>query len=182
MNQPIPEEIKFKNFSKSKFKKEIEFKDVSFKYSLNTKEVLNKINFKIKKGERIGIIGKTGSGKSTLVDILIGLLYPTSGSVFIDDSKLDFATNFKDIIAWRSNIAHVPQSIYLSDSSIAQNIAFGIPKESINFNLVKESARKAQIDSFIEQLQKAYQLILLSHLQHLVISMPKLQILKKSYR
>ena len=157
LNQPIPEEIKFKNFSKSKFKKEIEFKDVSFKYSSNTKEVLNKINFKIKKGERIGIIGKTGSGKSTLVDILIGLLYPTSGSVFIDDSKLDFATNFKDIIDWRSNIAHVPQSIYLSDSSIAQNIAFGIPKESINFNLVKESARKAQIDSFIEQLPKAYQ-------------------------
>ena len=157
LNQPIPEEIKFKSFSKSKFKKEIEFKDVSFEYSSNTKKVLNKINFKIKKGERIGIIGKTGSGKSTLVDILIGLLYPTSGSVFIDDSKLDFTTNFKEIIDWRSNIGHVPQSIYLSDSSIAQNIAFGIPIENINLNLVKEAARKAQINSFIEQLPKTYQ-------------------------
>ena len=157
LNQPIPEEIKFKSFSKSKFKKEIEFKDVSFEYSSNTKKVLNKINFKIKKGERIGIIGKTGSGKSTLVDILIGLLYPTSGSVFIDDSKLDFATNFKEIIDWRSNIGHVPQSIYLSDSSIAQNIAFGIPIENINLNLVKDAARKAQINSFIEQLPKTYQ-------------------------
>ena len=92
-----------------------------------------------------------------MVDILIGLLYPTAGSVFVDNLKLDFANNFKDIINWRMNIAHVPQSIYLSDSSIAQNIAFGIPKENINFNLVKDAARKAQIDSFIEQMPKGYQ-------------------------
>ena len=109
------------------------------------------------RSERIGIIGKTGSGKSTLVDILMGLLYPTVGSVFIDNSKLDFATNLRDIVNWRMNIAHVPQNIYLSDNSIEQNIAFGIPKENINFNLVKDAARKAQIDSFIEQMPKGYQ-------------------------
>ncbi len=157
LNQPIPKEIKFKQFSKLKFNSEIIFKDVSFKYSQNNKRVINKISFKIKKGERIGIIGKTGSGKSTLVDILIGLLYPTAGSVFVDNTKLDFENNFKDIINWRMNIAHVPQSIYLSDSSIAQNIAFGIPKENVDFNLVRDAARKAQIDSFIEQMPKGYQ-------------------------
>ena len=75
LNQPFPEEMGFKNSPKMKIKKEVVFKNVSFKYSENTKEVLNKINFKINKGEKIGIIGKTGSGKSTLIDILIGLLF-----------------------------------------------------------------------------------------------------------
>ena len=115
-----------------------------------------KVNLSINRGDRIGIIGKTGSGKSTLIDILIGLLYPSKGSVFVDNQKLDHVKNYQEIINWRTNIAHVPQSIYLSDSSIAQNIGFGIPKDEINYGLVKDAAQKAQIDDFINQLPKSY--------------------------
>lgn len=156
LNQPIPKEIKVKNSYKSNFQKEIVFENVSFKYGSSRKEVLKNISFKIKKGERIGIIGKTGSGKSTLIDILIGLLYPSKGAVFVDNKKLDYTNNYQEIINWRTNIAHVPQSIYLSDSSIAQNIGFGIPKDEINYDLVKDAAQKAQIDDFINQLPKGY--------------------------
>ena len=89
LNQPIGEKLNLKNFVSPTSKKKIIFKDVSFKYSSDTKEVLKKISFKIKKGENWNN-RKTGSGKSTLVDILIGLLYPTEGCVFVDNSKLDF--------------------------------------------------------------------------------------------
>ena len=71
-------------------------------------------------------------GKVPFIDILIGLLYPSEGDVFVDNLKLDYINNYQEIINWRTNIAHVPQSIYLSDSSIAQNIGFGIPKDEIN--------------------------------------------------
>ena len=88
--------------------------------------MLNKLNLTIKKGERIGIIGETGSGKSTLIDILMGLLEPTSGEFFVDNFDLYKKANSNYLYAWRKLIAHVPQNIFLSDSTIAENIAFGI--------------------------------------------------------
>ena len=114
------------------------------------------MSFSIKKGERIGIIGKTGSGKSTLIDLLIGLIYPSKGSIYIDDLKLNNKINFNNILRWRANIAHVPQSIYLTDNTIAENIAFGVPFNEIDQKLLIKSAKNAQIDSFVNTLPKGF--------------------------
>ena len=101
----------------------------------------------IKKGERVGIIGETGTGKSTLIDIILGLYHPTKGSLIVDDLVID-STNYQ---LWQKNISEVPQAIFLSDTTIAENIAFGTPYDNIDFNLVKSSAKKAQIFDMIDQ-------------------------------
>ena len=78
------------------------------------------------------------------------MIYPSKGSIYIDDLKLDNKINFKNILRWRANIAHVPQSIYLTDNTIAENIAFGVPFNEIDQKLLIKSAKNAQIDSFIK--------------------------------
>ena len=102
------------------------------------------------------MIGSTGSGKSTMLDILMGLLVPTTGKLLVDSVNLHDFEHPELIQAWRESIAHVPQNIYLADSSIAENIAFGIPRESIDFSLVKEAATQANISSFIESLPNGH--------------------------
>lgn len=131
----------------------IALKNLSFCYKPGTPEVLHNINLQISHGSRIGFIGKTGSGKSTLIDIIMGLLEPTSGQIEIDSQPLT-AHNRR---AWQLRIAHVPQSIYLSDTSIAENIAFGVPAAHIDILRVKAAAAKAQLADFIETLPKQYQ-------------------------
>ena len=125
------------------FEKNIRLKDVSFGYDENSLPVINKINIDIKKGDRIGVIGKTGSGKSTLFDIMTGLLDPTHGTLEVDENVIT-SSNRR---AWQSRIAHVPQNIYLSDSTLEENIAFGIPVEEIDSSLVRRAAISANIDS-----------------------------------
>ena len=95
---------------------------------------------------------KTGSGKSTLFDILMGLLKPSKGSIYIDGNKIDLENNR----AWQKNIAHVPQNIYLSDSSIKENIAFGISQEEINQELIIQAAKMSKIDEYINNLLDKY--------------------------
>ena len=109
----------------------------------------------IPKGSRLGLIGKTGSGKSTLTDILMGLLAPSDGDLNIDG----LALNKHNIRAWQKHIAHVPQSIFLADSSIAENIAFGVPKNDINMVKVHHAAEKAQLASIIETWSDGYHTI-----------------------
>ena len=104
---------------------------------------------KIYKGEKIGIVGKTGSGKSTLVDIIMGLLEPVSGTLAIDDKDLYHEKNKKYLYSWRSLIAHVPQNIYLADSTIAENIALGCNLKEIDFERLNQVAEKAQILEYI---------------------------------
>ncbi len=128
-------------------------RNVSFRYKAQTPEVLRHINLQIPKGGRIGFIGKTGSGKSTLIDIIMGLLEPTGGHIEIDGHPLT-PTNRR---AWQLRIAHVPQAIYLSDASIAENIAFGVPEADIDIDRVKIAAAKAQLADFIENLPQQYQ-------------------------
>ena len=152
-----------KSVSKSKklyFKNEIKLKNVSFRYSKMTELVLNSINLTIKKGEKIGIIGETGCGKSTFLDILMGLLEPTSGEIYVDNVCINKKNKPSLINYWRNSIAHVPQDIYLSDSTIAENIAFGVPLKEIDFNKVKSSAKKAEINNFIESKSKGFKTII----------------------
>jgi ABC-type multidrug transport system fused ATPase/permease subunit len=133
------------------FEREIALDRVSFRYQ-SRGYALSNVSLAIAKGERVGLVGETGSGKSTLLDILMGLLDPTSGEVLIDGEPLSDSNRAN----WQAQIAHVPQSIYLSDSSIASNIAFGEPAQAINMERVREAATRAHIAEFIAGLPKCY--------------------------
>ena len=106
------------------------------------------------KGDKIGIIGETGSGKSTLIDIIMGLIQPSSGTITIDDIELYSEAGF--IKCWRKNISHVPQNIYLLDLSFIENIAFGIKKDDINFERVIKCAKQANIHTIIRNSSNGY--------------------------
>ena len=146
--------IKAHNFS-IEFKNHITFQNLQFKYSDDGPWILDGIDLSIPKGDMLGIIGVTGSGKSTLTDILMGLLHPNSGSFFVDDIIITESNKF----GWQSALAHVPQSIFLTDSSIAENIALGVPPDEIDFNLVQRSAEQAQIHDTISAWPNKYNTI-----------------------
>lgn len=130
----------------------IALRNVTFRYKPGTSCVLHDINLEIAKGSRIGFVGKTGSGKSTLIDLIMALLEPTSGLVEIDGQTLSASKRR----AWQSRIAHVPQSIYLSDSTIAENIAFGIDASAIDHLRLEQAAKIAQIHDHIISLPMGY--------------------------
>ena len=138
------------------FKKNICLKNIHFRYAANQSEVIKGLDLNINAGERIGVIGSTGSGKSTVIDIIMGLLKPTSGRILVDGQNLHDDYEPGILTSWRNAIAIVPQSIFLADSSIAENIAFGIPRELIDFNRVREVSSQAQISNFIETLPNRY--------------------------
>ncbi len=127
-----------------KFEHKVELKNVSFEY-IKDKPVLKDINLTIKKGEKIGFAGKSGSGKSTLIDIIIGLYRPKSGKILVDGIEL----SEKNIKSWRKRIGYIPQQIYLIDSTVAENVAFG--EDTIDEEKVKEALKKANILNFLEE-------------------------------
>ncbi len=133
------------------FKDDIKLIKVSYK--LDEKYILKDINLQIKKGSTIGIVGKTGSGKSTLVNILTSLIKPTSGRFLIDNNDLYSETSIeKRILSWRSKIALVPQEIYMSEDSVKQNIAFGLSSNKIDIEKVFKCAKVSELDdSFISK-------------------------------
>jgi ATP-binding cassette subfamily B protein len=114
--------------------------------------VLRDVTFSIERGAKIGIVGTTGSGKSTLMDVLMGLLHPTAGEILIDGIGL----NRDNILGWQKNIAHVPQSIFLTDSSIAENIAFGVNSSEIDYKLVSAVSKTSQLDVLIDSWPDKY--------------------------
>ena len=131
-----------------KFENLIEIKNVSFKYP-NREITLNKINLEIKKNEIIGLVGKTGSGKSTLVKIIMGLIEPTNGEILVDKNHL------KDIKhKWQKNFSYIPQNFYILDDTILENISFGEYKNEINDNLLSEALKFSSLDKFTNDLPK----------------------------
>ena len=153
LDQLLPEYVDRPATSSLPYIKQIQLKQVSFRYSLKTPYVLEDLNLIIPKGSRIGLIGLTGSGKSTLLDVVMGLLQPTSGVFEVDGQPIE-SGNYR---AWQAHIAHVPQAIFLSDSTIEENIAFGVPKTQINQMRVRQAAQQAQIAFTIESWPKQYQ-------------------------
>jgi ABC-type multidrug transport system fused ATPase/permease subunit len=153
LDQPLPVDVQQATVQPMPFRQRICVSRISFRYSSETPLVLENLNLTIAKGSRIGFIGATGSGKSTLIDIIMGLLQPTEGALEIDGQALT-ATNQR---AWRAHIAHVPQAIFLSDSTISENIAFGVPIDQIDHVRVKDSARQAQISEAVESWPKQYE-------------------------
>lgn len=152
LDQPLPDHAN-QSVVKAIFKQNITLKRLAFRYAEDIPYVLKNINLTIAKGSRVGFIGETGSGKSTLLDIIMGLLQPTEGLLEIDGE----AITEENHRAWQLNIAHVPQVIFLADSTIEENIAFGIPRDKIDHSRVKYAAQKAQISGSIESWPNQYQ-------------------------
>jgi ABC-type multidrug transport system fused ATPase/permease subunit len=152
IEQPLPSDFYNKEMIKINFNRGIKFDKVSFRYKTGSQNVLQHLTLSIPKGERVGIIGATGSGKSTMIDILMGLLEPTSGSLKVDEQ----AITKKNVLSWQRRIAHVPQAIFLSDTTIAENIAFGIDRKDIDFDRLRDVAHKAQLQDVIDKLPNQY--------------------------
>ena len=142
------EEISEQNIKVLKFEKNIQLKNISFQYNKNSSNIINNLNLNLIKGQKIAIKGQTGSGKSTLANIISGLLKPSEGQIFVDNILIDN----KNLISWQKNIAIVPQTIFLNDATIVENIAIAQDINTINLERVKSSVKLAQIDKFIESL------------------------------
>jgi ATP-binding cassette, subfamily B, bacterial PglK len=153
IEQPLTESSTKELIGPLTLKNTISFKNVSFQYNKNTDLVINNININILKGSRIGIVGTTGVGKSTFLDLLMGLIKPTSGGIYIDEVEIKSDLQQS---SWQRSVAHVPQSIFLSDSTIAENIAFGISPKKIDFDRLRKSAEQAQIAEFIQSQPEGY--------------------------
>lgn len=152
LDQPLPVENKLSTKTPLKFTSTIVFQNISFRYSENTPYVLKNVNLKFKKGERIGFIGTTGSGKTTMLDILMGLLVPSSGELLIDGIPITETNKLN----WQSHIAHVPQNIFLADGTIQENIAFGSSIENIKVEKVSAAAKQAKLEETINNLNNKF--------------------------
>ena len=153
LDQPLPYYADQSAGQPLPFNHNIALKQLGFRYGPQTPYVLKQLNLTIPKGSRIGFIGATGSGKSTLLDIIMGLLQPTDGTLEVDGKLVTLGNNR----AWQVHIAHVPQVIFLADSTIEENIAFGVPKDRIDNARVRHAAQQAQIAESIETWPKQYQ-------------------------
>jgi ABC-type multidrug transport system fused ATPase/permease subunit len=153
LDQTLPDYAGYPEPQALAFNSNITLKQISFRYNFQTPYVLKDVNLSIAKGSRVGFMGPTGGGKSTLLDIVMGLLHPTDGMLEVDNEIVAIFNKR----AWQAHIAHVPQTIYLADSSVEENIAFGIPKEAINVERVRFVAKQAKIADTIESWPNQYQ-------------------------
>jgi ATP-binding cassette subfamily B protein len=134
------------------FHKAIQLNHIDFRYADTQPLVLKDLTLTIPKGGCIGFIGSTGGGKSTVLDIVMGLLSPVQGGLLIDGVQI----TTQNCRAWQAHIAHVPQSIFLADATIAENIAFGVAPHQIDHRRVRSAAQRAQISSTIESWPEKY--------------------------
>ncbi len=134
------------------FARDIQISNLSFRYAPDSPWVLQSIDLAIPRGARIGFIGTTGSGKSTLIDIFMGLLSPSVGNLRVDE----LAVNDDNRRAWQVHLAHVPQTVFLADATVEENIAFGLPRKQIDHERVRQAAHKAQIAKAIESWPEQY--------------------------
>ena len=134
------------NIEKISFSKSLNFNGVKYRYPSSDKPTLNNLNLSINSGEFIGVIGESGSGKTTFLNLILGLIEPIKGTIEVDG--LNVHSNVK---GWQSNIGYVPQSVYLIDDSIRNNIAFGISPDKIDNNLLQEAIKMSRLESFVSK-------------------------------
>jgi ATP-binding cassette, subfamily B, bacterial PglK len=152
LDQPMPEQALEPLARPIAFNTSITLRDLGFRYNPQGPWVLRHLDLEILKGSRVGFVGVTGSGKSTLLDLVMSLLTPTEGKILVDNSPI----TPQNTRAWQAHISHVPQAVYLSDTSISENIAFGVPLHQIDLQRVKQAAEQAQIAQTIDGLCKGY--------------------------
>ncbi len=153
LRQPLPAEMLQPSPEPLAMREAISFRHVRFRYTSDGPWVLDDLNFAIKRGSRVGFVGSTGSGKTTTLDLLMGLLLLESeGDLLVDGEAISGAR----VRAWQRSIAHVPQSIYLADRTIAENIAFGVARANIDPERVAVAARQAQLTEFIDSCREGY--------------------------
>ena len=153
LDQPLPAVLLQPAPAPLLFQDAIRFDAVRFRYTGDGPWVLDGLSLVIAKGARVGFVGSTGSGKSTTLDLLMGLLIPTEGELLVDGQPISGIR----VRALQQTIAHVPQSMYLADTTLAENIAFGVPPDAIDLDRVQQAAHQAQIANFIESSPKGYQ-------------------------
>ena len=153
MDLPTNEPVSAQSIQPITFARDIQLCGVSFRHSAESDWIFQPFDLAIRKGARIGFVGLTGGGKSTLLDIVMGLLTPTTGRIEIDG----VAIGSENRAAWQKRIAHVPQNVFLADCSVAENIAFGIPSDTIDHGRVRRAANQAQLAELIEGWPEGYE-------------------------
>ena len=151
-NTPVEEKFQNNKPSETKikkdfFKEKIVLKNITFSHEKSNSVILKNISLEVNQGQNIGIIGKSGAGKSTLIDLMLGLIRPVTGKIYIDNEELK-----DDMQSWQKLIGYVPQDIYLLDDTIKSNIAFGLNKQDIDNETVLKSIKLAQLEDFINSL------------------------------
>lgn len=144
----LPHELEHMEIHPIPFEKEIEFRNVSFTYADHQVPAVRNLNFKVKKGEKIGIIGTSGSGKTTLMNLLLRFLVEQEGGIYVDGFKVER----RDRRSWRELVGYVKQDVYLMDATFSENIAFGVPKEEIDTARVMAAVMAASLGDFIRTL------------------------------
>ena len=152
LDQPLPADLSKPEPEPLAFRDSIRFEAVRFRYAAQTPWALDGLSLTIRKGDRVGLVGSTGCGKSTAFDLLMGLLTPTEGALVVDGRRIEG----DQLRSWQRVIAHVPQSIYLADATLAENIAFGVPRELIDLPRMRQAAKQAQIAEVIERRPEGY--------------------------
>ena len=143
----VPEQLPIGTLAPIKAKRSIALQHLSYTYPKASRSALIDLNLEIAVGSSVGLVGSTGAGKTTLVDVILGLLRPTLGAITVDGAPI--ADN--QLRAWQQSLGYVPQEIFLTDTTVAENIALGIPSEQIYHEQVVRCARMAQVHDFIMQ-------------------------------
>ena len=150
----LKEESKLtKQFKKISYTKSLSLENIDYSYPSSDKNIISNLSIQIPYRSKIGFVGPTGSGKTTVIDIILGLLEPTNGNIFVDDKIIDKSSH----ASLRSMIGYVPQTIFLRDGTVSENIAFGIDKKDVDITMVKKAAELAQISMHIESLPHGYE-------------------------
>ena len=150
LNLPVPNY--YQSEERLDLKKSLSFQNIWFRYKSSSRWILKGVCFEVQANTTVALVGSSGSGKSTIADLILGLLQAQKGAILVDEQPLIE----KEVIQWQNSIAHVPQSIFLVDGTVAENIAFGLNEDKIDFNRVVQAAKLAKIDEFIEQLPQKY--------------------------